>query len=690
MKKYWLLIIILICLVDCSFAQTSNKTKLESDNVYQLLLQKGLKAEKNGNLDDAIASYEEAYEHSNNVQPLLNIAILYSNNNNPDLAEKSLDRIPIDKLPDLGKAEVLYIKGKVHIAKKEFEIAASDFSKALTLNPNKNSARVKLALINLLLGVPSRAEELLGNKEESFSDENGYFFEDLRMCLAIDMHNANFGRAYNTCEIMGKKNIDNNPGSSFMELLSNQPLFMFISFLPLFLSRVLSFFYYILVFTALGFIASALGKKTSFWHIIVFVIAGVGLLSFSHIYCINDVYKALLSGDGYIYDGIWIMPKMVIASHLIALSLFLIFPCFKFLKENMRPASYELLGLWLFCFFFGIFVLTFQSNMEVMPRFIFIMIGLFCSLLSALIMPFGKLMLYKFAQTVGISFGGKIEKTDLSEGNLSFTDVKILETKMWKLISSGEISSAIALGKKVLNSENQKSYPSFWQAMIFAQICNEEYELASRNINEYYQVYQGTSSYEVGQVWEAFLKTEKGDFATAYKIVSSISADRAKSMNADEVAISLLVLARCCLNVKDNVQAHINFNKALNCTKSGLIKLIVLTDIAELDCKMNAKQAMQKWKSLVEGIKGNGKCSSYINTVSSMVAFNEGKKDEAFKLASESLKDTHRNGKAIGWYGHLLCLEGRPNEAEELLTRMTAGSYTADCLMTEVTSGSTN
>ena len=328
MKKYWLLLVFLFCIADCSFAQ-SNKSKLESDNVYQLLLQKGLKAEKNGNLDEAVASYEEAYEHSNNVLPLLNIATLYSNNNNPDLAEKSLDRIPLDKLPDMGKAEVLYIKGKVHIAKKEYEIAANNFKNSLDLNPQKNSARVRLAMINLLLGISSRAEELLGNKEDSFSHDNGYFFEDLRMCLAIDMHNANFGRAYNTCEIIGKLNIDNSPGASFLELLANQPFFMFVSFLPLLLSKLLAVFYFVLVFTALGFIASALGKKTSFWHIIIFVIVGVGLLSFSQFYCISSVYKAILSGDGYIYDGIWIMPKMVIASHLIALALFFIFPCFR-------------------------------------------------------------------------------------------------------------------------------------------------------------------------------------------------------------------------------------------------------------------------------------------------------------------------------------------------------------------------
>ena len=689
MKKYCLLILFFILLANCVFAQNT-KSKLEADNVYQILLQKGLKAEKNGDLEEAVASYEEAYEHSKNVAPLLNIAILYSNNNNPDLAEKSLDRIPLDKLPDMGKAEVLYIKGKVHIAKKEFEVAASQFSKALTLNKQKNSARVKLAMINLLLGISSRAEELLGDKDEYFSLDNGYGFEDLRMCLAIDMHNANFGRAYSTCELIGKLNIDNNPGAGFLELLTNQPFFMFVGFLPLFLSKVLAVFYYILIFIALGGIASALGKRTSFWHILVFVLVGVGLLSFSQIYCITDVYKALLSGDGYVFDGIWIMPKMVIASHLIALALFFIIPCFKLVKENMRPASYELLGLWLFCFFFGIFVLTFQSNMEVMPRFVFIMIGLFFSLLSGLIMPFGKLMLYKLTQAAGISFSGKIDNSNINDGNLSFTDIKILENKMQNFVNNGEISSAIALGKKVLSVENQKNFPAFWLAMIFAQICNEEYEVAFKNINEFYQVFQGTSSYESGQVLEALLKTEKGDFAVAYKLVNSISADRAKSMEANEIAISLLVLARCCLNVKDNVQAHINFNKALNCSKSSLIKLIVLTDIAELDCKMNAKQAMQKWKTTVEGIKGSGKCPSYSKTINSMIAFSEGKKEEAFKIASECLNDTFRNGKATGWYGHLLCLEGKQNEAEELLSRMTAGSYTADCLMTEVTSANVN
>jgi tetratricopeptide (TPR) repeat protein len=686
MKKF-LFILVLIFSASIAFAQSS-KTSFEVDNKYQLLLQKGQRAEKNGEYDEAIVSYEEAYEHSNNVQPLLTIASLYIIRNMPDMAEKTINRIPLEKLPDKGKAEVLYIKGNIHLTKNEFEVAGDAFSKTIKLNSDKVSAKVKLAMINLMRGFPSRAEELLNN-EDSFS---GYAFEDLRLCLAIDMYNANFGRAYNTCELIGKQNIDTNPGAGFLELLTNQAFFMFVCFLPLLLSGLLSVIYYIFLFIALGFTASALGKKTSFWHIFVFVVVGVTLLFISHLFCIDDVYKAFIIGNayGYVYDGIWIMPKVIITSHLIALSLFLIFPCFKLLKENMRPASYELLGLWLFCFFFGLFVISFQTNTDVAHRFIYIMVGMFFSLLSALIMPFGKLMLYKLSQVAGFSLDGKIDSSSISEGNLSLTDVKILETKMWNFISKGEIDSALALGKKVLTPDYQKTFPSFWQAMIFAQICNEEYETAAKNINDYYQIYQGTSHYEIGQVWEAWLKTEKGDFPIAYKLVNSISADRAKSMNADEVAISLLVLARCCLNVKDNVQAHINFNKALNCSKSLLIKLIVLTDIAELDSKMNAKQAMQKWKTMVETLKGNGKCIPYQNTVNSMVAFSEGNKDLAFKLASECLKDKSHTGKAVAWYGHLLCLEGKSNDAEELLSRMTAGSYTADCLMTEVTSGSTN
>lgn len=683
MKKYILLILVFILFVSSAFAQDSNK---EYDNKYYILLQKGSRAEKNGDYEQAYECYEEAYEISKNILPLLNLAQLQARIGNYDEAAKRLKDIPVKKLPKTGQAEVALLLGKIHAMKGDMINAGSNFGEALKLVPDKSAAKIRSAMVKLISGMSYSAEELVANEE--FTYDNGYTFEDLKMCFAIDMNIGNFGRAYNTCSLIGEGNIKSNPNAGFLDILNNQPFFLFISFLPLFLSRFLAIFYYALLFGALGLSASALAKKTNMWHILAFVIVGVTLFTIAQNYCIKDVYVSLLNGYGYgyIYDGIWIVPRMIIASHLVALALFLIFPCFKFVREDMRPVSYELLGIWLFCFFFGVFVLSFQSNLKLVPKLTYMFIGMIFCTISALIMPFSKLLLYKISQITGWNFIGNVSAPKTSSGKLSFSDTKILESKMINFVNKGEIDSALALGKKVLNYDNQKSFPVFWLEYIIAQIANEDYDLAKKNIEEYYQVFQGTKNYESCQVYDAWLKTEKGDFPTAYKLVNSISDDRAKTLSADEIAVSLLVLARCCLNVKDNVQAHINFNKAFNSVKSSLFKALILTEVVELDCNMVAKQSLQKWKGQIGSISNTGKCNSYLNTIKSIIALSENNTDEANKLAADCLKCKIPNGKAFAWYGHLLCLNGKSNEAEELLARMTAGSFTAECLMTEVTS----
>ncbi len=680
MKKYLLLILVFILSVTCTFAQDSNK---EYDNKYYILLQKGARLEKNGDYEEAYECYEEAYEISKNILPLLNLAQLQARIGNYDEAANRLKDIPVKKLPKTGQAEVALLLGKIHAMKGDMINAGSSFGDALKLVPDKSAAKIRSAMVKLISGMAYSAEELIANEE--FTYENGYIFEDLKMCFALDMNIGNFGRAYNTCSLIGEANIKANPKSGFLDKLNNQPFVLFISFLPLFLSRYLAIFYYALLFGALGLSASALAKKTNMWHILAFVIVGVTLFTIAQNYCIKNVYISILNGYGYIYDGIWIVPRMIIASHLVALALFLIFPCFKLVREDMRPASYELLGIWLFCFFFGVVVLSFQSNLKWVPQLTYMFIGMIFCVISALIMPFSKLVLYKISQITGLSFIGNVSAPKATNGKLSFADTKILENKMVNFVNRGEIDSALALGKKVLNYDNQKSFPTFWLEYIIAQIANEDYDIAKKNIEEYYQVFQGTKNYESCQVYDAWLKTEKGDFPTAYKLVNSISDDRAKSLSADEIAVSLLVLARCSLNVKDNVQAHINFNKAFNSVKSPFFKSLILTEVVELDCNMVAKQSLQKWKSQIGSISNTGKCNSYLNTIKSMIALSENNTEEARKQAAECLKSKFPNGKAFAWYGHLLCLNGKSNEAEELLSRMTAGSFTAECLMTEVT-----
>lgn len=684
MKRYLFILLIFTIIASCVFAQEPDTDERNTDAVKaQLFVQKGDKAMANGEFDEAVAAYEEAYQTcKNNVQPLLKLAIILSKVGMYDLAEKRLREIPLEKLNDAGQSEVLTLMGKVAIAKNSLGEAGDCLRKALKAQQENSSARIRLAMVNLMLGMTSRAEELIA-KELGFDN---YASDELGMCLAIDLYSANFGRAYNTCEILGKRYIEAHPKSGFFDIVQKQPWFMFISYLPLFLSRSILLFYLIFIFSALAVSANALTKNTTIWHVVTFVFVGVALMVVAHNCCINNVYNALLTNYCYIFDGIWILPKIIIAMHLVALSLFAIFPMFKLLRENMRPATYELLGIWMFCFFFGIFVLSFQSHLEGTSRFLYMLVGLFCSILSALIMPLGRLVVYNLSELTGIKILGNVSESKVVEGCLSFTDAKIMQAKMWDDIGRGMLEEVLSVGRKYGNADDLRSFPDFWLALIVAQICNEDYDSAARNLAHFSQMFNGTEYNEIGQIYEAFLKTEKGDFPIAYKLVNSISPERAQRLNQDESATSLLVLARCSLSMRDNVLAHINFNKAYATAKSQYLKLIALADMAELDCQMKAKQAMLKWSRLLQKMQGEGRCKTYMNLINSMVAYCDGRNTDAHHLAKECLNDNFKCGKAVGWYGHILCEMDKTSEAEELLERMTPGSHWAEKLMTEVTS----
>jgi hypothetical protein len=72
-----------------------------------------------------------------------------------------------------------------------------------------------------------------------------------------------------------------------------------------------------------------------------------------------------------------------------------------------------------------------------------------------------------------------------------------------------------------------------------------------------------------------------------------------------------------------------------------------------------------------------------------MTAFFEGQREQAVKLAEMACNIKTRNGRAFFWYGHLLCLEGRAGEAENLLSRMTPECYCSVKLMNETTGSAT-
>ena len=300
-------------------------------------------------------------------------------------------------------------------------------------------------------------------------------------------------------------------------------------------------------------------------------------------------------------------------------------------------------------------------------------------------MPLGRLLIYNISKYTGIQFLKNVSDTEVPDGNMNFTEAKLLQTKMWSLINAGNLEEAISIGRKVGSEENFRSYPKIWSAYIVALILNEDFESASRNILGYSQVFMGTEYFEIGQIYEALLKSEKGDYPVAYKLVNAISEEGAKSFDPDETAVSLLILGRCCLNIKDTVQAHINFNKAFASARSMLLKHIILTELVELDLTMNAKQALAKWKIQLNTLSGEGMLCNYRLLIKSMLAFSENKASEAFQFAKDSVEGA-KISRAIYWYGHLLCLVDKVPDAEALLQKMTIGSYSTDRLMNEVTS----
>jgi thioredoxin-like negative regulator of GroEL len=59
--------------------------------------------------------------------------------------------------------------------------------------------------------------------------------------------------------------------------------------------------------------------------------------------------------------------------------------------------------------------------------------------------------------------------------------------------------------------------------------------------------------------------------------------------------------------------------------------------------------------------------------------------DKAIELAEDAFKLEGKSSRVCAWYGHLLCLAGKTNEAENLLEKMAPESADTARLMAEVT-----
>ena len=365
----------------------------------QFFVPRETKAENKHNNDGSSDAYEEMQENldKNFLSDVEKAGVYYKTGRYKD-AERCLSKISIKLLNENDQSEVYTLLGKLAIYRDDLGSAGDNFRKACKVLPDNLSAKIRFAMVNLMSGMVSRSEEIVRDE----ADFRRYLPDELRLALALDLNSCTLGRAYSTCGLLGKTYIDANPKSGFFTLLQKQAFFLFISYLPLFLNKTLSIVYFAFLFAALGAVAIMVSKKANIVQTGILVVINVALLVFCQKYCIQDVYKAILLQEFFSQDGMWLLPKVLIASNLMAISLLFIFPLFRVLPDSERPLSYELLGIWLFCFFFSIFVLSLLSNLSFSSRATYASIGVFGGLLSCLIMPLGRILRYKLTGTAGI------------------------------------------------------------------------------------------------------------------------------------------------------------------------------------------------------------------------------------------------------------------------------------------------
>ncbi len=676
-RHIWLAVILALFVMTSCFVCAEDQQLLLKKS--QLLVQKGIRAEDLGDFEDAAALYEDALAaYPRNIMPVLMLGKLLARIGMYAKAEERLRAIPLQQLPPAGQAEVYLLFGKIALARGSVEEAGSAYKKALDATPENVVALTRKTICEILLGFSVSEKQL----EHFFSYDTfqGLPKKEQALAFLLDIHFGRLLRAFNTCMLLD----EDHHGEGGGNLLT--ALWFFVLSLPLGLSGIIAALYYMLLFSLLVFVATRLSAPVTVWYNVLFVVVGAFFMLSAHSLCFKDMMIAAMLDDFSSYDIVWIIPKMLVAGHFVALALFFVFPAFLRLPEEQRPLRYELYGIWFFCWFFMIFVLVFQSRLALGTRVAVMAGSALMAMFAMVFMPLGRFVIFNIASAAGFAEVASVSRTDVQKaGSISYTDAKIIESNAWKLLEKDSYEEVVLTARKVFTTLDRKNFSSLWKAMILAQICKEDFFEAQRNITEFVENFKGTPLAESGQLLEAYMRCRKGDFAAAVLIIRGLSDRGVKAFSNDETGLSLFILGCCGVSFKEYVQAHIDLGKALTFARLPFLRAEILVELTELDLLMKAKEALSKWKARSDEVRGGLKTRSLVQIVRSMVLLFEGQKDKALELAEESCKLKSGNSRAFYWYGHLLCLEGRVTDAELLLQNMNSDSYDATRLMSETT-----
>ena len=653
----------------------------------QLKIEIGLKARANKKIEDAVQAFEDAYEaYPANVYPLLLWGDTLCRVGLYQRAQEVLARIPLKSLSPGGQAQVHILFGKIALASGTPELAGKCFSDALKVQPENETARIRLAMVNMLFGAENRATELL----ESIQFAPGLTFRDRVLVYLMDLSHGNLLRAWENCGelvVFPLPQPDPDAEASLFSGVFSYRLPFFVCSLPLGLSGIFGIGYFLALFVGLWFLASRLITSGSLFLDCCFVALAAGHVIPTWWLSVGPVRFASLIDEFSLNDSVWILPRLLSSGHLIALALFLIFPLFNFLPGSHRPQRYELYSIWFFCWWFMAFVLVFQSRLNAGVRWPVMLVTLGLAGFFCLMMPLGRYIFFLAGNFFGIKGTRFLASSGVGVSGMGFTDAKINESKVLKLLETDEFEQAVALGRKVIANTDRKGFPACGLGLIRALIENEDLYEAEKNLKEFLKVFRNSSHLESGKLLSAWYKSLTGDHAGALSLINSISEESIRGFSANESGLSLLVLGRCNLGFNQAVQAHMDFSKGLSLVKNPLTAAYILCELSAMDIQMNRLDWAQKWVIQANALRGGKKTQSLLKIIESMMAQFQGKDDAALVAAVEACRIAPKNGKAWAWQGHLLCLKGKQSHAEILLQeKMTPGTLDAERLMKEITS----
>lgn len=662
------LIFMLICLSAVGSFAASNESLLKKKST--ILIEKGLKAEKKGDIETAVASFEEAYNvYPKNVLPLLMWGKLLYSVGMYDRANEVLKKIPLNKLPNTGQAIVHNLFGKIAMASKNISSAAISFSNALKADKQNGTSRIRLAVVNLILGNYNRAQELL----DYFDDFSGFSKKDQVLAFLADINIGNLGRALSTAGEL-QKTLDKvdfgDESPPFLSSLWKIQIVAFFTYLPIALGPLLSFIYFSCLIIIFILVASRFSTSSSLAYDVTFFAATLTLILVAQHISSKDLFSTAMLDDFFLYNVAWLIPRLLISTHFTTFGLLLIMPLFQLLPESQRPRRYEFYGIWFFCWWFSLFVLSFQSQLSFSTRIIQMVVFAILTALSAAFMPLGRFVFYRVSQLLGIGGITEISKKDLrKKSSIGFTDGKILEAKIEKLMFKEDFNEIIFIGKQVISKLNPKSFPKLMKNLVFAHIITEDFLEAKSLATTFQKTFKTGNNTETAKLINAHIKVQTGDFVAALELINSMDRGKIKSFTNNETALSLLILGKCNVAYKEYVQARKDLENSFEISELPIIKSSAALELAKLSLKMNKQGWINVWNNRIKNINGGKTTSSLKLLTSSIVAMSERNMDESLNKAKKAC-ETNPCSQTFAWLANLYVISNQVDEADKLCEKM--------------------